>query len=116
MKEGCRNWLLRSPETTEFNLLDVAGQWQVWTGVIEKAEITVKKNVCSDESDCNMNGQCKDGKCICDEEDGVTFMGEHCEVVLRDECRTLVGGEEFIVSFYTTDDSHSNPILPHRGK
>ena len=36
----------------------------------------------------------KDGTCKCFEDiDGVSFLGPHCEVKLRDECRTIVGGK-----------------------
>ncbi len=35
-----------------------------------------------------------DGKCECNEGDkGVTFMGPHCEVRLKDDCRTIYSGE-----------------------
>jgi hypothetical protein len=38
---------------------------------------------------------CKnDGKCECyNDEEGVTFIGPHCEVRLKDDCRTIYGGE-----------------------
>lgn len=62
--------------------------------MISKAHISITRSECSDVSDCNLNGQCIDGKCICDKEDDMTFLGDHCEVVLRDECETIIGGEE----------------------
>lgn len=37
-----------------------------------------------------------DGKCECyngDKSRGVTFMGAHCEVRLKDDCRTIYSGE-----------------------
>jgi len=72
IKEGC-NWLLRSPQTTDFDVLDVVGDWKVWTGVIEKAELSITSNECHDKSDCNLNGECKGDKCECDTEDDVSF-------------------------------------------
>ena len=74
MKDGC-NWLLRSSQTTEFDVLDVVGDWQVWTGMIEKSEVSITSNKCHDKSDCNLNGKCnEDGKCDCDTEGDVSFL------------------------------------------
>ena len=71
-KMDCSNWLLRSPETTEYDILKVAGNWQVWVGVIGKAEVSIATTKCNHDSDCNLNGQCNDGKCDCYEVDGVS--------------------------------------------
>ena len=51
-------------------------------------------NQCNDDADCNLNGVCKeDGKCECfDDVEGVQFIGPHCEVLLKDECKTIYGG------------------------
>jgi len=89
-KAGC-NWLLRSPETTQFDLMNVVGNWRVWVGTIGKAEVNIACNECDDESDCNLNGQCIQGKCSCDRVDGVQHLGTHCEVGLKDSCRTIIG-------------------------
>lgn len=72
MKAGCRNWLLRSPDTSEYDLLKVVGNWKVWVGVIGKADVSIATNLCNDETDCNLHGQCVDQECICDHEDGVS--------------------------------------------
>lgn len=63
----------------------------MWIGVIGKAEVSIATNLCSDETDCNLNGQCRDGKCICNREDGVRYLGTHCEIRLRDACETIIG-------------------------
>ena len=104
--------MLRSPYTTEFDLLNVDTRWQVWVGVIGAAEVSIVTNECRDNSDCNLNGDCIEGKCRCYEEDGVSFevlyigccfqyahclllrssIGTHCEVRLREPCRTIFGG------------------------
>ena len=70
---GC-NWLLRSPETEEFDVLNVVGDWQVWVGVIGKTEVSITTNACTDISDCNLNGECINGLCVCTHEPGVSFM------------------------------------------
>jgi hypothetical protein len=64
-------------------------------GVIGNTEVGITCNECNDNSDCNLNGVCQDdGTCKCfDNIDGITFLGPHCEVRLKDECRTIVGGK-----------------------
>lgn len=89
--ESSCNWLLRSPETDSFDVLDAAGKWDMWVGVVSSTDVLIACNNCDDNSDCNLNGVCSDdGRCICDEKEGVTFFGSHCEVKLRDECRTII--------------------------
>ena len=76
--------------------MDVKGPWQVWKGVIEMTDVRITCNECDDDEDCNLNGVCQeDGSCKCDEDalGGVTLLGPHCEVRLKDECRTILGGE-----------------------
>ena len=92
-KNGC-NWLLRSEETSEFDLLQVDRHWKIWVGAIGSAEIDMACNECESEDDCNLNGLCTVEKiCACKKENGVEYLGNHCEVSLRDECRTITGGE-----------------------
>lgn len=57
--------------------------------------VAIVCNECNDDADCNLNGICmNDGKCDCyDGDRGVTFMGPHCEVRLKDDCRTIYSGE-----------------------
>ena len=75
------NWLLRSPATDEFDLLDVDGKWQFWAGDISETEVKISCDECEDNSDCNLNGICNsDGECECFVEDEVVFLGTHCEV------------------------------------
>ena len=45
---------------------------------------------CEDNADCNLNGRCINEKCECSKEEGVIYTGDHCEIVLKDECRTIV--------------------------
>ncbi len=74
-------WLLRSPETTEYDLLSVAKEdWLWWKGTIEEGMvIKASCNECSSMADCNYNGSCnKDKKCICDER----HFGNRCEMEL----------------------------------
>lgn len=45
-------WLLRSPETDSFNLLEVSGDWSIWTGVINTgASFHSYCNSCDSEAD-----------------------------------------------------------------
>ena len=45
-------WLLRSPETDSFNLLEVSGDWSIWTGVINSgASFHSYCNSCNSEAD-----------------------------------------------------------------
>lgn len=89
--EEC-NWLARSQETEGFDLFDVDGKWQIWTGVIVETEVSVKCNECSDDYDCNLNGICNShGKCDCDIDENAVYFGTHCEVKLEDKCRTITG-------------------------
>jgi len=87
-------WLLRSEETEVYDIEEVQGPWQVWEDVIGTTDVHISCNECSENSDCNLNGECKDGSCECyDDVDGVTFLGPHCEVRVKDECRTIAGGK-----------------------
>ena len=87
-------WLLRSEETEVYDIEEVQGPWQVWEGVIGTTDVHISCNECDENSDCNLNGECKDGRCECyDDVDGVTFLGPHCEVRVKDECRTIAGGK-----------------------
>ncbi len=63
-------------------------------GVISDTKVGITCNECNDDADCNLNGKCQDdGACKCDNVDGMSFLGPHCEVRLRDRCRTIVGGK-----------------------
>ncbi|KAL7536320.1 hypothetical protein ACHAXR_008766 [Thalassiosira sp. AJA248-18] len=60
-------WLLRSPDTTSFNLLEVSGDWSIWTGIINTgATFQTICNHCKSEADCNYHGQCIEKECVCD--------------------------------------------------
>ncbi|KAL7548821.1 hypothetical protein ACHAWF_012095 [Thalassiosira exigua] len=88
--QGC-NWLLRSPETDEFDLLNVVGNWKVWVGTIGNADVSIASTECAEDSDCNLNGECVDGICNCYKNSGALYLGTHCEVTLRDDCQTITG-------------------------
>ena len=85
--DGCQ-WLARSHETSGFDLLDVANEnkWKIWTGKIIDTDISIQCNKCSEDTDCNLNGVCnEDGKCKCNVDEGVEYLGTHCEVELKGE-------------------------------
>lgn len=59
-------WLLRSPETEEYDLLNVQGEWNIWLGRIATTKVSISCNACNDNTDCNLNGVCQeDGTCKC---------------------------------------------------
>jgi len=86
-------WLLRSPDTKSFNLLEVSGDWSVWTGIIHAgASFQTYCNGCGSEADCNYHGTCTERQCGCDlsENDGYPlYTGIHCE--FSRPCLQLVG-------------------------
>lgn len=88
-------WLLRSETTDAYDIEDVQGPWQVWRGLIETTDVQISCNECNDDDDCNLNGICeKNGRCECfDDVEGMTFLGTQCEVILENDCRTIIGGE-----------------------
>jgi hypothetical protein len=73
-------WLLRSPETETFDLLEVEGNWDLWAGDITKTEVTVVCNECTNTYDCNLNGVCNHSskKCECNgnDQESVQYLGE----------------------------------------
>lgn len=89
--EGC-NWLLRSEETVEYDLLKVDTTWQIWNGVVGNTLISYTCNNCDSRTDCNYNGECGgDGKCACDAKDDEKYLGTHCEFKFKKECETIKG-------------------------
>mmetsp|Transcript_40394 Transcript_40394/g.87235 ORF Transcript_40394/g.87235 Transcript_40394/m.87235 type:complete len:579 (-) Transcript_40394:585-2321(-) len=85
-------WLLRSPETDEYDVLNVEGDWDVWFGVIGATPLKYSCTECSTDTDCNFNGQCVNRECECNVEEETTFLGPHCEVKLKDKCATIFDG------------------------
>lgn len=88
--ENTRNsecpWLLKSPETDSFNLLEVSGDWIIWTGTMNNgATFQTTCNTCDSVAECNYHGICTtDGTCECDSEQLGDFQvrlhsGTHCE-------------------------------------
>jgi len=67
------SWLLRSPETAEYNLVDVDREdWSVWTGIIVQGnDVAITCNECEKEADCNYHGACVKGKCECYQDEQV---------------------------------------------
>jgi len=97
------NWLVRSPKTPGFDLLEVSGSWQMWVGAIEQTEASITRNGCEDDDDCNLNGSCSSkGVCECDKDDeGVAYFGTHCQVKIKDGCRAII--DEGSGSEWSTD-------------
>ncbi|KAL7454765.1 hypothetical protein ACHAWC_008115 [Mediolabrus comicus] len=74
-------WLLKSSETTSFNLLEVEGGWQIWTGTVSNgAKVEVFCNECDSAVDCNYHGQCVDKKCQCESSTDLEgYFGHSCQ-------------------------------------
>mmetsp|Transcript_12411 Transcript_12411/g.22465 ORF Transcript_12411/g.22465 Transcript_12411/m.22465 type:complete len:278 (+) Transcript_12411:967-1800(+) len=85
-------WLLRSPETDEFDLLNVGGDWNIWFGVIDTTHLTYSCTECNTNTDCNLNGQCVNNECKCNVEEETSYLGPHCEVKLKDKCVSIFEG------------------------
>ena len=102
-------WLLRSPETETFNLLDVEGKWDLWAGDIVKAEVAAVCNECTDNYDCNLNGVCNmsSKKCECNYEDGVQYLGEPFVALVFFLFQCLV---EIIQAFFSIVISNSQGL------
>ena len=71
------DWLWRSPHTHNYDISTTTdGAWEAWTGEVKlHAQVSVTCNQCSEHSDCNYHGTCKDKKCVC----GDSHFGESCE-------------------------------------
>lgn len=72
------SWLLRSPQTESFDIIEVAREsdWSVWTGYIEPDySISITCNECTENSGCNYHGDCIDQRCHCYK----GKYGIHCE-------------------------------------
>jgi hypothetical protein len=121
------HWLLRSPTTKEFDLLDVDGEWQIWLGRIEKSHLEISCSVCNDDADCNLNGACnREGRCDCKIEGGTKFLGTHCEVKLEDDaCGTItseINDVVYSIQYFPPDGSdlsgklfqqYNRPVYAH---
>mmetsp|Transcript_7622 Transcript_7622/g.16602 ORF Transcript_7622/g.16602 Transcript_7622/m.16602 type:complete len:508 (+) Transcript_7622:542-2065(+) len=87
-EESDCNWLLRSPDTDAYNLLEAPGGWSIWVGVImDDASIKTTCSGCNTDTDCNLHGQCIDGNCNCRSNAG--YYGLQCE--LEDPCPVIAG-------------------------
>lgn len=103
--DPCLTIYLVHPETDEFDLLNVGSDWRIWVGVIDSTTVHITCNECSDNTDCNLNGQCVDGNCQCYTDNGAKYLGMHCETRLADECNTIIGetrNQTFSIDWYTS--------------
>lgn len=89
----------------------------MWIGVVGTADISIASNICKDKTDCNLNGVCESGICVCNQRDDVSsvymcpclvlleefdsllillqarYFGTHCEVRLPNLCERITYGE-----------------------
>lgn len=79
-KENECNWLMRSEETSEHDLLKVAKEeWMVWTDKITfDFEMDLSCNECWSMGDCNYHGVCSDETRQCECKDQL-FFGSRCQ-------------------------------------
>ncbi|KAL3800886.1 hypothetical protein ACHAW5_002037 [Stephanodiscus triporus] len=106
-------WLLRSPSTNEYDLLQVDGEWSIWLGRTEKSQLQYDCYLCNNNADCNLNGECNtEGMCDCKSVDGTKYLGTHCEVKVEDESCGTITTENMNVSFsmqYFSSDGSGQP-------
>ena len=107
-------WLLRSPTTKEYDLLDVDGEWSIWLGRIDKSRLEYTCATCNDNADCNLNGVCNgEGRCGCNSVAGAKYLGTHCEVKLEDDaCGTIVTENNnivFSIQYFSSPDGTGQP-------
>eukprot|EP00970_Alexandrium_tamarense_P018127 scaffold13320_cov215-Alexandrium_tamarense.AAC.11 len=81
-------WLLRSIETTEYNILDVGGDWSLWAGRFKGGSFSAVCDSCTSDAQCNYHGTCSPtGKCECPENGN--YFGNYCEH--KKPCPTIRG-------------------------
>ena len=112
---GDETWLLRSPETDEYDLLLEQGKWSIWLGRIDTTSVSISCNRCREDADCNLNGKCEDdGTCTCktaEETGGTNYIGTHCEVKLKEStCGTIMSEEGNVT--YSIQRYSSSPGEP----
>ena len=100
-------WLLRSPTTNSYDLLEVLGGWSIWTGLIKNGvTITSSCNECETSAECHFHGKCMDGVCQCNTEEDSgyhLFTGTHCQHPLP--CSKLRGNSGDVWDLLMLDNS-----------
>ena len=67
--------MLRSPQTDDYELQTVDGDWDIWLGRVESTRVKISCNKCFDDTDCNLNGVCgQEGKCECNKSGDVSSL------------------------------------------
>jgi len=70
-------WLAMSPTTEAYRLEETTDtQWKIWAGVVTTTTLTITDNYCELDSDCSLNGECKDGECECFD----NWQGDKCNI------------------------------------
>ena len=92
-------WLVKSEDTSDFNILEVDQDWKIWTGTVSNgANFQVYCTECEGEVDCNYHGQCVDKHCKCEKSindiDG--YYGYSCQ--FEKPCLRMRGGEDFFLA------------------
>lgn len=77
------SWLWKSPQTQDYDILSTTdGAWTAWVGIEGEvkplAQVSIISNECSEISDCNYHGVCRNSVCDCH----AGHFGESCEFEL----------------------------------
>eukprot|EP00804_Cyclotella_cryptica_P003412 CCRYP_018561-RA/>CCRYP_018561-RA protein AED:0.21 eAED:0.21 QI:122/0.81/0.75/1/0.54/0.58/12/0/862 len=115
-EDECLQWLLRSPQTNVYDLIDVQhDDWSVWTGIITPGnKVSIICNLCDHNSDCNYHGECgEDGECYCNP----GFYGLHCE--FEEFCDKLIDDDGEVYTLITDTEnkallSYTRPLYASR--
>ena len=74
----------------------MAGDWSIWTGSIQQnGHVSAIDNECHEEVDCNYNGFCENGECVCSD-DVSNLLMLLCTI-------HQYGDTHFSLSFYSLD-------------
>ena len=109
-------WLLRSPETDSYDVIEVAekGNWKIWSGQITSPEesISITCNECNNKAGCNYHGECDDQQCQCNED----HFGVHCEYDMP--CKVIRSAKDENTTLHLlldaeNDDDHFVQVYGH---
>jgi len=101
------NWLLISPETEDFDVIDVSivSTWSLWKGQIAIGySIAVSCTECNGVVDCNYHGQCNDQRCSCDDQ----HFGIHCE--FSRPCDMLKSSKDLNINLNILKDAYDTNV------
>lgn len=93
--------------------------------MIDTTTVSYSCNACNEDSDCNLNGNCVNRKCVCNSGGGTDYLGTHCQVKLKESCGTIISEESnvtFAIEYYSSDgngpadtlfEEYNRPVYTH---